>query len=54
MGAYLPSSRLAIATAVTFTEAAFDDQGNYKGGNAAEGLFAAVAAELAPDHPIPA
>jgi CubicO group peptidase (beta-lactamase class C family) len=51
---YLPAKRLAVAVAVTFTEAAFDDQGNYKGGNAAEGLFAAVAAELAPDDPIPA
>jgi hypothetical protein len=51
---YLPAKQLAVAVAVTFTEAAFDDQGNYKGGNAAEDLFAAVAAELAPDDPIPA
>ena len=51
---YLPAEKLAVATAVTFTEAAFDDQGNYAGGNAAEGLFAAIAAELAPDDPIPA
>ncbi|HEU0115725.1 MAG TPA: serine hydrolase domain-containing protein [Thermomicrobiales bacterium] len=49
---YLPSKKLAIATAVTFTEAAFDDQGNYKGGNAAQNLFTSIANELAPDEPI--
>jgi CubicO group peptidase (beta-lactamase class C family) len=51
--AYLPSKKLAIATSVTFTEAAFDDQGNYKVHNAAQNLFAAIANVLAPDDPIP-
>ena len=50
--AYLPAKKLAIATAVTFTEAGFDDQGNYRG-NAAQKLFNAMAAALAPDDPVP-
>ena len=50
---YLPPKKLAIATAVTFTEAAFDDQGNYRGGNAAQTLFEAIATELVPEYPIP-
>jgi CubicO group peptidase (beta-lactamase class C family) len=49
---YLPAKKLAIATAVTFTEAGFDDQGNYRG-NAAQDLFGAIAALLAPDYPLP-
>ena len=52
--AYLPARRLAVAAAVTFTEAGFDEQGNYRTHNAARDLFAAVAAELAPEAPVPA
>ena len=51
--AYLPAKKLAIATAVTFTEAAYDDQGSLKVHNAAQSLFAAIANDLAPDDPIP-
>ena len=49
--AYLPSQRIAIATAVTFDQGAFDGQGNYS--NAADRLFRRIAAELAPDHAPP-
>lgn len=51
---YLPAKKLAIATAVTFTEASFDAQGNYVPRNAAQNLFAAIANDLAPDDPVPA
>lgn len=51
--AYLPKTKLAIAAAVTFTEAGFDDQGAYRTHNAAQDLFVAIAAELAPDDPVP-
>ncbi len=51
--AYLPSKKIAIATAVTYEPAAFDDQGNYA--NAAEVLFRTIGAALAPDDapPVP-
>lgn len=49
--AYLPSQRIAIATAVTFDQGAFDGQGNYS--NAADRLFRRIAAELAPGHAPP-
>ena len=49
--AYLPSQRIAIATAVTFDRGAFDGQGNYS--NAADTLFRKIAAALAPDHAPP-
>jgi CubicO group peptidase (beta-lactamase class C family) len=52
--AYLPAKKLAIATAVTFTEASFDAQGNYTPRNAAQNLFASIANALAPDDPIQA
>ena len=52
--AYLPAKGLAVAVAMTFTEAAFDGQGGYKAGSNARSLLTAVAAELAPDDPIPA
>ncbi|MBV9355324.1 MAG: beta-lactamase family protein [Chloroflexi bacterium] len=45
--AYLPAQQIAIAVAVTFTPAAFDDQGNYS--NASDTLFRSIAAYLAPD-----
>jgi CubicO group peptidase (beta-lactamase class C family) len=49
--AYLPSQKIAIAVAVTFTPEAFDDQGNYR--NEADTLFRKIAAELAPDDAPP-
>jgi CubicO group peptidase (beta-lactamase class C family) len=49
--AYLPSEKIAIAAAVTFTPEAFDDQGNYS--NAADPLFRRIAAELAPEDAPP-
>jgi CubicO group peptidase (beta-lactamase class C family) len=51
--AYLPSRRIAIAVATTFTEQAFDDQGNLKHGNASQNVFAAIGAYLAPDEAPP-
>jgi CubicO group peptidase (beta-lactamase class C family) len=52
--AYLPSQKIAIAAAVTFTPEAFDDQGDYS--NEADPLFRKIASELAPDDapPMPA
>lgn len=51
--AYLPQAKIAIAVAVTFEPAAFDDQGGYS--NAAQLLFRRLGAELAPAHapPVP-
>ncbi|CAN5521574.1 serine hydrolase domain-containing protein [soil metagenome] len=49
--AYLPSKKIAIATAVTYQPAAFDDQGNYP--NVAEALFRTIGAALAPDDAPP-
>jgi CubicO group peptidase (beta-lactamase class C family) len=49
--AYLPSEKIAIAAAVTFTPEAFDDQGDYS--NAADPLFRRIAAELAPEDAPP-
>jgi CubicO group peptidase (beta-lactamase class C family) len=51
--AYLPSKKIAIATAVTYQPAAFDGQGNYA--NAAQALFRTIGAALAPDDapPVP-
>ncbi|OBF25212.1 serine hydrolase domain-containing protein [Mycobacterium sp. ACS4331] len=51
VGAYLPERRIAIATAVTFNEDAFDDEGNYS--NAADALFRRIGAEVAPEHAPP-
>ncbi len=50
---YLPSQRIAIATAATYQPEAFDRDGNYK--NSAQTLFAKIATELAPDDapPVP-
>ncbi|CAN5418653.1 serine hydrolase domain-containing protein [soil metagenome] len=49
--AYLPSRRIAIAVAVTFSPEAFDGDGNYT--NAADTLFRRIGAELAPDDAPP-
>ena len=49
--AYLPSKKIAIATAVTYQPAAFDDQGNYT--NVADALFRKIGAELPPDDAPP-
>lgn len=49
--AYLPGRGLAIAVAVTFTPGAFDAQGDYN--NAAQTLFARIAAEIAPEDAPP-
>jgi hypothetical protein len=44
--AYLPSQKIAIAVATTFTPEAFDATGNYE--NGAEMLFRRIGAEMAP------
>ena len=49
--AYLPSQRIAIATAVTFDRGAFDGQGNYS--NAADTLFREIAPHWPPTTPRP-
>ena len=51
VGAYLPTRQIAIAVAVTYEEAAFDDEGNYP--NAADTLFRKIGAVLAPDEAPP-
>ncbi len=48
---YLPSQKVAIAVAVTFGEAAFDEEGNYS--NEADLLLRKIGAQLAPDDPPP-
>ena len=45
---YLPSKKIAIAVAVTFSEAGFDETGDYRG-NASTDVFAEIAAYLAPE-----
>lgn len=51
--AYLPARKIAIAVAVTFAQAAFDDRGDNR--NEAEPLFRKIGAELAPEDapPVP-
>ena len=49
--AYLPSKKIAVAVAVTFTPEAFDSEGNYP--NASDGLFRSIGAYMAPDDPPP-
>lgn len=49
--AYLPSKKVAIAVAVTYDAAAFDDAGGYK--NEADTLFRKIGALLAPADPPP-
>jgi CubicO group peptidase (beta-lactamase class C family) len=48
---YLPSKKIAIAVAVTYGPAAFDDQGNYT--NEGGTIFRKIAAQLAPDDAPP-
>ncbi len=49
--AYLPSKKIAIAVATTFTPEAFDSQGNYA--NSSDTLFRSIGRYLAPDDPPP-
>lgn len=51
--AYLPAQKIAIAVAVTYDPAAFDDQGDYQ--NEADPLFRKIGAALAPGDapPVP-
>src|SRR6058998_3237617 len=49
--AYLPSKKIAIAVAVTFTSEAFDSEGNYH--NSGDTLFRSIGAYLAPDDAPP-
>jgi CubicO group peptidase (beta-lactamase class C family) len=54
--AYLPSQKVAIALAVTFTEDAFAPDGSYKsevGSNAADPVWRQIAAVVAPGDPPP-
>jgi CubicO group peptidase (beta-lactamase class C family) len=51
--ASLPTRRIALAIVTTYGEQSFDEQGNYKYGNAGEHIFAAIATYLAPDDPPP-
>ena len=53
VAAYLPAKKIAIAVAVTFGEGAFDEEGNYRYGNASQRLFATIGAFLAPDDAPP-
>ncbi|MBV8929239.1 MAG: D-alanyl-D-alanine carboxypeptidase, partial [Mycobacteriaceae bacterium] len=49
--AYLPSQKIAIAVAATYSPEAFDDQGNYH--NDAQTLFQRIGAQLAPNDAPP-
>src|SRR5437867_5314414 len=49
--AYLPSKKIAIAVAVTYTPEAFDSQGNYA--NSSDTLFRSIGTYLAPDDAPP-
>jgi len=49
--AYLPSKKIAIAVAVTYTPEAFDSQGNYR--NSSDTLFRLIGKFLAPDDAPP-
>jgi CubicO group peptidase (beta-lactamase class C family) len=49
--AYLPSRKIAIAVAVTFTPEAFDSQGNYA--NSSDTVFRLIGAYIAPDDAPP-
>ncbi|MBY0440615.1 MAG: beta-lactamase family protein [Mycobacteriaceae bacterium] len=51
IAAYLPAQKIAIAVAVTYDPAAFDDQGNYR--NEADTLFRKIGAALAPANAPP-
>ncbi len=49
--AYLPSEKIAIAVAVTFGEASFDDQGNNLNDQAAKSIFSEIAAFMTGQPP---
>jgi len=49
--AYLPSKKIAIAVAVTFTPEAFDSQGSYP--NASDTVFRSIGAYMASEDPPP-
>jgi hypothetical protein len=49
--AYLPSRKIAIAVAATFTPEAFDSQGNYA--NSSDTPFRLIGAYMAPDDAPP-
>jgi CubicO group peptidase (beta-lactamase class C family) len=54
--AYLPSKKVAIALALTFTQDAFAPDGSYKrevGNNAADPVWREIATAVAPDDPPP-
>ena len=54
--AYLPSKKVAVALALTFTEDAFAPDGSYKsevGSNAADPVWRQIAAVVAPEDPPP-
>lgn len=50
--AYLPSGKIAIAVAVTFGEAGFDEKGEYLNGRAATSIFSEIAAFMT-SQPLP-
>ena len=52
MEAYLPSQKIAIAVAVTFTEAGFDDKGDYLNPQAAKSVVSDIAAVMT-GQPLP-
>ncbi len=51
--AYLPSHKIAVAVVTTFSERAFDAQGNNRAERASAAIYAAIGAYLAPDDPPP-
>ena len=52
MEAYLPSQKIAIAVAVTFTEAGFDDKGDYVNAQAAKSVVSDIAVVMT-GQPLP-
>ena len=51
--AYLPSKKIAIAVATTYSEASFDDNGDFVHGRESTQIFNRIAALLAPDNAPP-
>lgn len=45
---YLPEKKIAIAVVTTFDEGSFDEQGDYRYGNASQQIFESIAELLAP------
>jgi hypothetical protein len=52
MEAYLPTQKIAIAVAVTFTEAGFTDKGDYLTAQAARSVVSNIAAVMT-GQPLP-